>query len=64
FGVDRLVKRNDDAVDATIINGKVVYKKGDYFPEDLGHAKGYGRFLENRYVEERELIVDTQPASA
>lgn len=57
FGVDRLVKRNDDAVDATIINGKVVYKKGDYFPEDLGHAKGYGRFLENCYVEERELIV-------
>jgi len=32
FGVDRLVKRNDDAVEVTIINGKVAYKKGDYFP--------------------------------
>ncbi|MGK0443888.1 MAG: N-acyl-D-aspartate/D-glutamate deacylase [Bermanella sp.] len=50
FGVDRLVKRNDDAVEVTIINGKVAYKKGDYFPEDLGNTKGYGGFLENRYV--------------
>lgn len=53
FGVDRLVKRNDEAVDVTIINGKVVYKKGDYFPENIGKEKGYGSFLENRYVEAR-----------
>ena len=54
FGVDRLVKRNEDAVDATIINGKVAYKKGDYFPANLGKEKVYGGFLENRYVEQRE----------
>ena len=54
FGVDRLVKRNEDAVDATIINGKVAYKKGDYFPANLGKEKAYGGFLENRYVEQRE----------
>ena len=53
FGVDRLVKRNDEAIDVTIINGKVAYKKGDYFPENIGKEKGYGSFLENRYVEAR-----------
>lgn len=51
FGIDRLVKRNDDAIDATIINGKVAYKKGDYFPDDLGKKQGYGVFLENSFVE-------------
>jgi N-acyl-D-aspartate/D-glutamate deacylase len=55
FGIDRLVKRNDDAIDATIINGKVAYKKGDYFDADLGKEKGFGRFLENRFVEDREV---------
>ena len=53
FGVDRLVKRNDEAIDVTIINGKVAYKKGDYFPENIGKEKGYGSFLENCYVEAR-----------
>jgi N-acyl-D-aspartate/D-glutamate deacylase len=64
FGVDRLVKRNDDAVDVTIINGKVAYKKGDYFPENLGKEKGYGSFLENQYVEEREVTEESQTAIA
>jgi N-acyl-D-aspartate/D-glutamate deacylase len=53
FGVDRLVKRNDDAIDATIINGRVAYKKGYDFADDLGKQKGFGGFLENRYVEMR-----------
>ena len=64
FGVDRLVKRNDEAVDVTIINGKVAYKKGDYFPENLGKEKGYGSFLENRYVEARETTVVGQIVTA
>ena len=51
FGIDRLVKRNDDAIDATIINGKVAYKKADYFPEDFGKQQGYGQFLKNNFVE-------------
>jgi len=53
FGIDRLVKRNDKAVDAIIINGKVVCEKGNIFPDDFGLKKGYGQFLENRYVEDR-----------
>ena len=64
FGVDRLVKRNDDAVDVTIINGKVAYKKGDYFPENLGKEKGYGSFLVTRYVEAREATEVGQTATA
>jgi N-acyl-D-aspartate/D-glutamate deacylase len=64
FGVDRLVKRNDDAVEVTIINGKVAYKKGDYFPEDLGNTKGYGGFLENRYVLQRDEQPSGQVATA
>jgi len=53
FGIDRLVKRNDKAVDAIIINGKVVCEKGNIFPDDFGLEKGYGKFLENRHVEDR-----------
>lgn len=64
FGIDRLVKRNDDAVDATIINGKVAYEKGDYFPDNLGKEKGYGQFLINRYVEDRVADQTDVPVTA
>ncbi|MCA0892216.1 N-acyl-D-amino-acid deacylase family protein [Microbulbifer agarilyticus] len=54
FGMDRLVKRNDDAVEATLVNGKLVYQKGgataDNFAEDFGSSTGYGRFLVNSEV--------------
>ena len=53
FGIDRLVKRNDDAIDATIINGKVAYKKDKEFSGDFGNSEEYGKFLENRFVEAR-----------
>jgi len=61
FGVDRLVKRNDDAVDATIINGKIAYLKGDEFPEDFGNVKAYGDYLLGQYVEQREAQADLTP---
>jgi N-acyl-D-aspartate/D-glutamate deacylase len=64
FGIDRLVKRNDDAVDLTIINGQVAYEKGDHFPDDLGREKGYGQFLINRYVEERAIDQNEIPVTA
>lgn len=64
FGVERLVKRNDEAIDATIINGKVAYKKADYFSENLGKEKGYGRFLDSYFVEERDPIQTGQTALA
>ncbi|WP_396588528.1 amidohydrolase family protein [Bermanella sp. R86510] len=51
FNIDRLVKRNDDAVDATIINGKLAYSRWSGFADDLGQVQGYGQFLHNRYVE-------------
>ncbi|GAA6134116.1 amidohydrolase family protein [Oceaniserpentilla sp. 4NH20-0058] len=51
FGVDRLVKRNDTAVMATIINGRVAYEKADIFPTDLGKMTGYGSFLPCQFVE-------------
>ena len=45
FGVDRLVKRNDKAVDATIINGKIAYEKNRGFAVELGRKSNYGKFL-------------------
>ncbi|MCA0900750.1 N-acyl-D-amino-acid deacylase family protein [Microbulbifer agarilyticus] len=54
FGMDRLVKRNDDAIEATLVNGKVVYQKegatADNFAHDFGSSTGYGRFLVNAEV--------------
>ncbi|MBY6189687.1 amidohydrolase family protein [Microbulbifer agarilyticus] len=54
FGMDRLVKRNDDAIEATLVNGKVVYQKegatADNFAHDFGASTGYGRFLVNAEV--------------
>lgn len=40
----RMVKRNDRAVRATVINGRVAYRAGR-FAEDFGQVRGYGRFL-------------------
>lgn len=53
FGIDRLVKRNDDAVEATIINGKIAYSKAEGYADDLGKQQDFGRFLENHFVEGR-----------
>lgn len=61
FGVDRLVKRNDEAVDVTIINGKIAYAKGDYFPDDLGKQKGYGTFLDCGFVESGSSVTHLSP---
>ncbi|MCV7199695.1 N-acyl-D-amino-acid deacylase family protein [Mycobacterium angelicum] len=45
FGVDRVVNRNDDAVDAVLINGRVAYTRTSGYAEDLGQTKGFGSFL-------------------
>jgi N-acyl-D-aspartate/D-glutamate deacylase len=45
LGLVRLVNRNDDAVEATIINGRIAYRRGVGFSPDLGKVHGYGRFL-------------------
>lgn len=41
----RVVNRNDAAVEATLINGKVAYERTKGFAHDLGKARGYGQFL-------------------
>ena len=43
-GLMRMVNRNDAAVTATVINGRVAYREGSY-AADFGLAQGYGRFL-------------------
>ncbi|MGE8502227.1 MAG: N-acyl-D-amino-acid deacylase family protein [Pseudomonas sp.] len=41
----RLVNRNDRAVLATLVNGRVAYSRDEGYAEDLGHSQSYGRFL-------------------
>ena len=48
FGLTRLVNRNDAAVKATLINGRLAYSPEDGYAEDLGKQKLYGRFLAPR----------------
>ena len=43
-GVRRMVRRNDDAVTATIIGGQLAYT-AQGFSEGFGTARGFGRFL-------------------
>lgn len=45
FGMTRLVNRNDNAVDAVLINGRVAYTKDDGLAPELGKQTGFGRFL-------------------
>ncbi len=47
-GLDRLVRRNDDAVRAVLINGKLAWDGHEAAP-DLGKAGGYGRLLRGSY---------------
>lgn len=42
-GLQRMVNRGD-AVQATLINGQIAYRNGE-FADDLGQARGYGQFL-------------------
>lgn len=45
YGLDRIVNRNDDAVDAVLINGRPAYTGTNGYADDLGTSCGYGRFL-------------------
>ena len=45
FHMDRLVNRNDEAVDAVLINGKLAYTKTDGCVPELGSERGFGTFL-------------------
>lgn len=45
FGMDRLVNRNDNAVDAVFINGRLAYDKASGCAAELGCERGFGTFL-------------------
>lgn len=54
FQMQRLVNRNDEAVDAVLINGKLAYSKDSGYAPELGKETGYGQFLSARdAVEDR-----------
>ncbi|MDQ7049413.1 MAG: hypothetical protein Q9M92_07670 [Enterobacterales bacterium] len=50
FDMQRLVKRNDKAVKACIINGKIAYQQDREFAESLGREAEFGSFLSSRWV--------------
>lgn len=65
LGLVRVVKRNDEAVEATLINGRIAYRRGQEYPDDLGKQQGYGRFLPARDVLPRQATLhNLQPAHA
>jgi N-acyl-D-glutamate deacylase len=43
-GIARMVNRNDAAVTATVINGRIAWRDG-VFADDFGIEPGYGRYL-------------------
>jgi N-acyl-D-aspartate/D-glutamate deacylase len=45
YGLDRIVNRNDDAVDAVLINGRLAYTGASGYAANLGQSCSYGRFL-------------------
>ena len=45
FNMTRLVNRNDKAINAVLINGKLAYSQQDGHTKELGKATGYGQFL-------------------
>ncbi len=48
FDMKRLVNRNDAAIEATLINGRVAYSREDGITETLGRERGFGQFLPAR----------------
>ena len=62
-GIPRMVNRNDRAVTATVINGRIAYREGQ-FATDFGLASGYGRFLRAGEIPAREPMLDTLARAA
>lgn len=59
-GLMRVVNRNDAAVTATVINGRVAWREGR-FAADFGRQSGYGRFL--RAGEHPARDIEATPAA-
>ena len=54
--IQRIVKRNDDAVTATIINGRVAWDRENGFDPALGEAQAFGRYLPGNHVLPRACV--------
>ncbi|MDR3418665.1 MAG: amidohydrolase family protein [Nevskia sp.] len=54
-GLMRMVNRNDAAVSATVINGRIAWRDGAFAP-DYGLVRGYGRFLRAGEHPAREVL--------
>lgn len=48
FNMERLVNRNDAAIDAVLINGQLAYSRDEGYAGNLGRARDFGRFLPGR----------------
>lgn len=61
----RMVKRNDQAVRATVVNGRIAYREGR-FVEAFGRQTGFGRFLPagDRTATSDRAPAATRPAAA
>src|SRR5690606_21127565 len=65
LGMMRVGKRNDEAVELTLLNGRIACREGLEHTGDLGKVRGYGRFLPARDVRPRaEPAATLQPAAA
>lgn len=67
FQMTRLVNRNDEAVDAVLINGRIAYARDGGIVPELGRERGFGRFLPAKGTpplppERREQPVEQQAA--
>ena len=61
-GLMRMVRRNDEAVSATLIGGRVAYRSGA-FASDYG-ASRYGRFLRAHVVDREPIVPRREPLAA
>jgi N-acyl-D-aspartate/D-glutamate deacylase len=64
LGLMRVVKRNDAAVEMTLINGRIAYQREQGFPDSLGKTQEFGRFLASQQVLPRTESVALRPALA
>jgi len=62
-GLERMVRRNDDAVAATMIAGEVVFERGEFVP-GFGKHQRYGSFLRVGTKTAPAPYVDGEPLSA
>lgn len=64
FNMDRLVNRNDLAIDATLINGRVAYTREDGIVKELGQSRQFGRYLPGKAIPREQQLPAGSPQPA